>query len=84
MLTRTAGGTAVEGAVVDRSLIGLGILARAPFARGTSLQVRPRDTREKVAAVEVHVSNCRQKGKQWHIGCRFVQTPSTDVLLRLG
>jgi hypothetical protein len=83
-LTRSGGGRAVEGAVVDRSLTGLGILVRVPFARGTSLQVRPRDTREKVAAVEVQVSHCRQKGKQWQIGCRFVQTPSTDVLLHLG
>jgi hypothetical protein len=83
-LSRAAGDMPVEAAVVDRSLKGLGILIHRPFTRGTLLNVRPRDTHEKTSSVQVEVRNCRQKGKQWLLGCHFLHAPPANVLMLLG
>jgi hypothetical protein len=84
LLCRAEGGTPIEAAVIDRSLKGLGILVHRSFTRGTLLKVRPRDAHEKTLSVQVAVRNCRQKGKQWFLGCRFLQTPPANVLMLLG
>jgi PilZ domain len=84
VLCRTARDTPVEASVVDRSLKGLGILIHRPFTRGTLLNVRPRDAHEKTSSVQVEVRNCRQKGKQWLLGCHFLHTPPANVLIHLG
>jgi hypothetical protein len=84
ILYRAERGTPVEASVVDRSLKGLGILSHLPFTRGTLLNVRPRNAHEKTPAVQVQVRNCRQKGKQWLVGCHFPHTPPANVLMLLG
>ncbi len=84
VLCRVEGGMPVEASVVDRSLKGLGILIHRPFTRGTMLNVRPRDAHEKTCSVQVQVRNCRQKGKQWLVGCHFLHAPPTEVLMLLG
>ncbi len=84
VLCRADGGTRVEGSVVDRSLKGLGILSNLPFTRSTLLQVRPRNAHEKTPSVHVQVRNCRQKGKQWLLGCQFTQPPTANVLMLFG
>jgi hypothetical protein len=84
VLSRAGGGTPVEASVVDRSLKGLGILIHRPFTRGTLLNVRPRDAHEKTSSVQVEVRNCRQKGKQWFLGCHFLHTAPANVLMLLG
>jgi hypothetical protein len=81
---RAHGGTRIEGAVVDRSLKGLGILMPMPITRGTQLKVRPSNAPEKIPYVEVQVRNCRQKSMHWLLGCDFPQTPRSDVLMLLG
>ena len=83
-LCRADGGTPVEGSVVDRSLKGLGILSPRPFTRGTLLNVRPLGAHEQTSTVQVQVRNCRQKSKQWFLGCHFQQTPPANVLMLLG
>jgi hypothetical protein len=83
VLSPAKGGAPVEASVVDRSLKGLGILIDRPFTRGTLLNVRPRDTQEKTS-VQVQVRNCRQKDKQWLVGCHFLNTPPTSLLMVLG
>jgi PilZ domain len=83
-LSRADGGNPTEAAVVDRSLKGLGILANHQFTRGTVLNVQPSDTRGGSCSVQVEVRNCRLKGKQWFLGCRFVQPPPANVLMLLG
>jgi PilZ domain len=84
VLCHGEGGTPIVASVVDRSLRGLGILARLPFARGTSLALRPRGTHEKSLSVRVQVRNCRKKGNQWLVGCNFTRTPPASVLMILG
>jgi hypothetical protein len=83
-LSRAEGGTPIAASVVDRSLKGLGILLDLPFTRGTLLRVRPRDAHEKTPSIQVQVRNCRQKGKQWFLGCHFPHTPPSNVLMLLG
>ncbi len=77
-------GTRIEGLVVDRSLRGLGILIPMSFVRGTLLKVRPRDAHDKTVSVEVEVRHCRQKGKEWFLGCQFQRTPPVNILMQLG
>jgi hypothetical protein len=84
VVCRAGGSTPVEASVVDRSLKGLGILVRVPIPRGTLLKVRPGSAHDKTLTVEVLVRNCRQKGKQWLIGCQFPHTPPANVLMLLG
>jgi hypothetical protein len=84
VLCRAEGGAPVEASVVDRSLKGLGILIHRPFTRGTLLNVRPRDAHEKTSSVQVEVRNCRQKGKQWFLGCHFLHAAPANVLMLLG
>jgi len=84
VLRRADGGAPVEASVVDRSLKGLGILNPRPFTRGTLLNVQPSGAYEKTLSVEVQVRNCRQKGKQWFLGCHFQHTPRANVLMLLG
>jgi len=84
VLRRAEGGTPVEASVVDRSLKSLGILIHRPLTRGTLLNVRPRDVHEETACVQVEVRSCRQKGKQWLVGCQFLRTPPANVLMLFG
>jgi hypothetical protein len=84
VLCRAGGGTPIDASVVDRSLKGLGILIRVPLTRGTLLNVRVRDAHEKTPSVQVQVRGCRQKGKQWLVGCHFPHTPPANVLMLLG
>jgi hypothetical protein len=53
------------------------------MALGTWWKVRPRDG-DHGMAVQVQVRNCRQQGKQWHIGCQFRSTPAANVLMLFG
>jgi len=84
LVWRSEGGPRLQGAVADRSLTGLGILMRAPFASGTQLTVRPASADEKTPSVKVQVRTCRQKGTQWLVGCQFIQSPPTNILLLFG
>jgi hypothetical protein len=84
VMRRAIGGSPLEASVVDRSLKGLGILSHRTFARGTLLNVRPRDAYEKNVSVQVEVRNCRQKGNQWLLGCNFLSPPTGYVLMLLG
>ena len=77
-------GTTIEASVVNRSLKGLGILVSHPFPPGTPLTVQPSDIRGGSRSVQVEVRNCRQKGKGWFLGCRFLQAPPANVLMLLG
>jgi hypothetical protein len=81
-VSRSEGAREIEGAVVERSLSGLGIVVPAPFTRGTTLRVRIQHG--NVASVTALVRNCRQQGKQWILGCQFTQQPPANVIMLLG
>jgi PilZ domain len=81
-VSRSEGAREIEGAVVERSLSGLGIMVPAPFTRGSVLRVRLQHA--NVPPFQVQVRNCRQQGKQWILGCHFTQTPPANVMLFLG
>jgi hypothetical protein len=74
----------LEATVVDRSLKGLGIVVNHRFTRGTLLTVQPSYVRGGSCSVEVEVRHCRQKGKQWFLGCQFLKPPLSNVLILLG
>jgi hypothetical protein len=48
------------------------------------LTVRPRDAHANIPSVQVEVRNCRQKGKEWFLGCHFLHSPPANVLMLLG
>jgi hypothetical protein len=83
-MCRADGGARIDATVVDRSVRGIGILSPLPFTRGSLLKVRPCAASEKIPFVQVQVRNCRQKGKQWHIGCDFSHSPPMDLLMLFG
>jgi hypothetical protein len=78
------GARAIEASVVDRSWKGLGILVGQPLPPGTPLTVQPSGLRGGTGCVHVEVRNCRQRGKSWFLGCRFLQAPAANVLMFLG
>jgi hypothetical protein len=76
--------TPAQGWVVDRSLGGVCLRARAAFAVGTVLSLRPCNAPSVAPWVQVEVKSCRQEKNTWDVGCKFVHTPPYSVLLLFG
>ena len=86
VLVRGGGGALsrleIPGAIVERSLTGLGIVVPMAFPRGTSLKVRLQHG--NVSSLQVQVRHCRHQENQWFLGCQFTQSPPANVLMLLG
>lgn len=74
----------ITGCVLDRSLGGLSLSVSRPFLAGTILQLRPTHASQGLCCVRVRVKHCSPLGKQWRLGCQFIETPSSEALLLLG
>lgn len=70
--------------VIDRSSHGLCLATGRAYPEGTPLSVRATHAPESTPWVQVLVRNCRQSGKDWELGCQFVQSPPWSVLLLFG
>lgn len=79
-----SGAGPVVGLVLDRSVGGLGLLTDAPIEAGTVLKVRPTQAPETTPSVEVTVRSCKQRGRQYELGCQFHRTPDWNVMLQFG
>ena len=71
------------GAVIDRSLGGLGLAMDVPAQVGTILTVRPASS-PSIPWLQVVVRGCRQREADWRVGCQFVRTPPSSVLCEFG
>jgi HEAT repeat protein len=72
------------GTVLDLSDGGLGLMTRKPYNPGAMLSVRPASAGDDIPWVLVEVRHCRQVGRLWRIGCKFVRSPSYGVLVLFG
>lgn len=72
------------GTVVDLSDGGLGITIRKPYNPGSMLSIRPAKAGDDIPWVLVEVRHCRQDGRSWRIGCKFVRSPGYGVLVLFG
>ncbi len=72
------------GLIIDRSLGGLGILTRRYAAPGALLAVRAAAAPVTVPWTEVEVRSCLKEGSDWKMGCKYIKSPGTGVLLYFG
>jgi hypothetical protein len=73
-----------SGWVMDRSLGGVKLEVESQVTRGWVLNVGLTDASGGEHGFQVEVVHCQQAGSRWHVGCRFVHVPPTEVLWLLG
>jgi hypothetical protein len=77
-------GKPLEGLVLDRSRGGLYLSVPHRIDAGSRLTVRTPDFPNHVASVKLLVRHCKQKGREWRIGCQFMEELPWSVLLLFG
>jgi len=73
--------TRVQGSVTDRSLGGLGLAVPCPLGVGSIIKVRVAHVSEAIPWTPVRVKNCRPSRRQWIVGCEFIESVPSSVLL---
>lgn len=73
-----------EGWVIDRSVGGLALSVPKHIDPGSILSVRTPEAPTTIPWVQVEVKNCRARGRQFEVGCRFVAPVPWNVLLLFG
>src|SRR5207302_1818002 len=74
----------LKGWVRDRSLGGLGICVPAALAVGTKLRVQATTAPKDTAWIPIRVTSCRAEGKEFLLGCQFVEAPPVQVMFFFG
>jgi len=74
----------LRGLVLDRSRGGLYLSVPRRIDAGSQLTVRTPDFPHDVASVGLLVRHCKQKGRDWRIGCQFVDELPWSVILLFG
>jgi hypothetical protein len=74
----------LKGWVQDRSLGGLGVCASAAVKVGTKLKIHATTAPKDIPAVAIRVVSCRAVGKEWLLGCQFLEAPPTKVMYFFG
>jgi hypothetical protein len=77
-------GKSILGLVVNRSQGGVAVLLDERHQPSTVLSLRPPDAQEDMPWVKVEVKHHRRAGRQWLIGCQFVEAPPWNVVVWLG
>src|SRR5262249_40585727 len=70
-----------QGTVLDLSDGGLGLMLRRPYNPGAMLSLRPSSAGDEIPWILVDVRHCRQSGRTYRIGCKFVRSPGYGVLV---
>ena len=70
--------------VVDRSIGGLGMHLTEEIAAGTILAVLPVNASEMTPWMDVEVVQCKKIDAAWEVGCKFVKTPPSLILMQFG
>jgi PilZ domain len=71
----------LTGTVLDLSDGGLGLMVKKSYPPSTMLSIRPASAGDDIPWVLVEVRHCRQTGRTYRIGCKFVRSPSYGVLV---
>jgi hypothetical protein len=75
--------TAHDGTVVDCSLDGIGIASPVPVVPGTLLKVRISAAHDGTLSLKLRVRQCRKQSEgAWHLGCQFIEKPTSTVLMQ--
>ena len=74
------------GWVFDRSFGGVGLIVNDSIETSTVLAVLPANAPEMTPWIEVEVRSCRpfRDGHGFEIGCKFVKSPPSTVLMMFG
>jgi hypothetical protein len=73
------------GWIIETSRGGLRLrITGEPFAIGTLLQVRGPFAPRRVPWTGVRVKHLRQAGRDWELGCEFVNLPTSDTVRMAG
>lgn len=70
--------------VADRSVGGLRLIQENAIAAGTVLSLRPGRATESTPWTQVEVRNCRRTPEGWELGCSFIRTPPSTIMLDFG
>jgi hypothetical protein len=73
-----------SGWVADRSVGGLCLQTESPLEPDTTWQIRPRNAPEGTPWVDVEVRSCAMEGGTWKVGCKFIKTPTWNILMLFG
>ena len=74
----------LQGWVVDRSVGGLCLTLEQQVKEGEVWHVKPRNAPPSIPWTPIEVRTCKAEEGSWKVGCRFLQTPQWNVMLRLG
>jgi len=74
----------LKGWVMDRSVAGLCLWLGEDFPEGTILAVLPVSASSVTPWTDVEVCNCRPGQDGFEVGCKFVKTPPSLILMQFG
>jgi hypothetical protein len=77
-------GNPLKGWVMDRSVSGLCLWLGEDFPEGTILSVLPVSASSVTPWTDVEVCNCRPGQEGFEIGCKFVKSPPSLILMQFG
>lgn len=73
-----------HGVVVNRAEGGVALLVDRRYEPGTLLSVRPPEALDDIPWLAVEVKHGRKAGRQWLVGCQFVEAPPWNAWVWLG
>jgi hypothetical protein len=77
-------GELMRGWVVDRSMGGLCLHLYQPVTPGTILTIRACNAPPATLWIQIEIRSCRQDGKFWEVGCKYLGSPSWGQLLQFN
>jgi hypothetical protein len=60
------------------------LFVKLPVTTMSPVVVRAHQAPEGVTWIDVEVRNCRAAGKNWVIGCKYVEKPAWNAVVWLG
>ena len=70
--------------VLDRSVGGLCLWTGEPIPEAAILSILPINSPPLTPWIDIEVCNCRPHDKGFEIGCKFVKSPPSLILLQFG
>src|SRR5436190_1838127 len=74
----------VRAWVIDRSVAGICLWLGETMAPGTLLSILPVNATSVTPWIDIEVCNCRAQGNGYEVGCKFVKSPPSLILMQFG